>query len=119
MKEIKWENYGDINPIEHGGMFVKYDSQIGGRCYYAVSLTYIEGEGKWLLIDGYIDLDDDWIEWDKIKDTMDTPDNADDEYLATDVMHYYGGHIGDEHLLDREEEVREFLKQCGIEVEDN
>lgn len=119
MKNNEWENYGDINPIEHGGMFVKQDLEISGRYYYVVSLTHIGSEGKWLLIDGYIDLNDDWIEWDSVKKTMNTPKDADDRYLATDVMHYYGTHCsnGEEVLLESEKEVREWLKLRGINVE--
>lgn len=114
-----WENYGDVNPIEHGGMFVKKDTY-GERNFYVIQLTPMDGSDKeeWLIQDGYIDLDDSWIEWGSVQSTMDTPKDADDEYLATDVMHYYGGHTGaEEFVLDDREEVVNFLQNRGIEVE--
>ena len=114
-----WENYGDINPIEHGGVFVKKDVH-NGREYMVIHLTpfYDDGE-KWLIIDAYVDLNDDWIDWDDVKSTMGTPDNADDKYLATDVVHYYGTHCsnGEQLILESEEEVLKWLSNVGINAE--
>lgn len=118
---MSWENYGDVNPIDHGGMFVKHDDQVSGRNYYVVSLQNFvdEGERKWLLIDGYIDLDDDWIEWESIKATMDTDEGASDEWLACDVMHYYGTHCSnsESEIIESESDVRDRLKQMEINFE--
>lgn len=113
---MSWKNYGDINPIEHGGQFVKHDEEISGRRFYVVHLNPFE-DGKWLLLDAYIDLDDDWIEWKSVFETCDTDENESDHILASDVLWYYGNHTGaDEEIIESEEEVRERLKQLGIEV---
>jgi hypothetical protein len=120
MSEKKWENYGDVNPIEHGGMFVLYDEEIEGRCYYVIEVnSEIDGEEKWAIIDGYVDLDDDWIEWDSINETMDSPSDADDKRLVTDVMHYYGTHLsnGKMEIIDNREMVIEYLTNRDISEE--
>jgi hypothetical protein len=116
--ENLWQNYGDVNALEHGGMFVKKDTDINGRHYYVVQLNMVDNEYKWLLVDGYVDLDDSWIEWDSIKATMDTPNDADDERLAVDCMYYYGTHLsnGEDELYESEQEVRERLDQLGIHI---
>jgi hypothetical protein len=119
MTESKWENFGDVNPIEHGGTFVLYDNEIQGRRYYVISLSsYIDGEEKWGIIDAYIDLDDEWIEWESIKSIMETPEDADDKVLATDVMEYYGTHLtGQMLVLQPKNEVIDYLTGRGIPKE--
>jgi hypothetical protein len=119
---MTWTNYGDVNPIEHGGMFVSKDKDSSSeRQFYVIQVipNGYEGEEKWLVYDGLIDLEDSWIEWDAIKETMDTPEGSDDEYLATDVMHYYGVHTGCSviNFYNRKELV-EYLQNNGVEVEE-
>lgn len=120
---MAWTNYGDVNPIEHGGMFVKYDEEIGGRNYYVIQLTPLEDVDteKWAVIDGYVDLDDDWIEWKDVQSTVNTPKATNDEYLATDVMLYYGTNLsnGEMPILNSREEVEQFLKDREIGIEEN
>lgn len=117
---MTWGNYGDVNPIDHGGMFVSKDEDVE-RSFYVIQVTPLEDstEERWLVQDGYIDLDDSWIEWDRLKATMDTPENADDEYLAIDVMQYYGGHTGcSEFIVKDRAELVEYLQNNGIEIEE-
>lgn len=115
-----WANYGDVNPLDHGGMFVSKDKDCE-RSYYAIKVTPLEdriGE-SWLVQDGYVDLTDSWIEWDRVKETMDTPEDADDEILTVDVFHYYGGHTGcSEFIVKDRAELVEYLQNNGIEVEE-
>lgn len=114
---MSWTNYGDVNPIEHGGTFVKHDEVIGGRNYYAIKLTPME-DGTWLVIDGYIDLDDSWIEWESLRSTMDTPIDASDELLACDCVEYYGNHTsnGEEKIISERKEIEKFLENRGIVI---
>lgn len=118
---MSWENYGDVNPVEHGGVFVKHDKEIGGRCFYIVKLDSVDdGNGEqWHLINGYIDLDDDWIEWESVKSTMDIQENTDDESLAVDLIHYYGTHLsnGAWETHYSEKDVLNRLEQLEINLE--
>ncbi len=111
---MEWKKYGDVNPLEHGGLWVAHDTEIEGRCYYVIGLNPIDGENKWRFIDGYIDLDDTWIDWNEVRVSMDTPTNASDEMLAVDCYHYYGNQIGDESLLDNRGAIINELVRLGI-----
>lgn len=116
-KVNEWVNYGDVNPVEHGAVFVKRDSEVSGRQFYVVSV-YRFDSSKWQLIDGYIDLDDTWIDWNAVKVTMGTSENADNESLAVDCMHYYGNNLsnGEVEIFESEKRVRERLERLEITV---
>lgn len=54
-----WVNYGDVSPIEHGGIFVKKESETTFRI---IKLQFVDDEEKNLLWDCYVDITDSWIE---------------------------------------------------------
>lgn len=116
--EKTWTNYGDVNPIEHGGMWVSHDTEIQGRNYYVIQSEMLH-DGTFQVIDAYVDLDDSWIEWDSVKSTMDTSNDASDESLAVDLVRYYGTHCSHGEILtfDSEEDLRTFLSKKNIVVE--
>lgn len=117
MENVKWFNYGDVNPIEHGGMFVKADTDVIGRCFYVINVIPFEDDvPKWMITNAYIDLNDDWIEWESIQETMDTPKDATDELYAVDVVQYYGNHAGAEMLFEDEKDLINFLNENGVEI---
>jgi hypothetical protein len=115
-----WENYGDINPLDHGGLFISKDNDsFSDRQFYVIQVIPYPYREAWLIQDGLIDLDDDWIEWDSVKETMGTPEDASDEHLATEVMYYYGSHTGcREFDIEDRAELIEYLQNNGIEIEE-
>jgi hypothetical protein len=60
-----WENYGDVDPIEHGGIFVKPDEVMVG-CYYIEKVDKIPDNDKYLISSLYVDVNDSWINKDEV-----------------------------------------------------
>ena len=115
---MEWNNYGDINPIEHGGFFIKPDSKEFPRCYYAVTVDKLaHEEDHWLLQDLYIDLNNDWYEWDSVNSYADLDENSSDIDKVIALVHYYGGEeFGQVESFLSESELIEELKLYGIEI---
>jgi hypothetical protein len=113
----KWENYGDVNPIQHGGVFVQKDI-LGIKQFYFLSVQPMD-EGGFMVIDGYIDLDEEWLELDKIMESCSVTD--DKMRLVSDCVWYWGNHMsnGEYDILDNEEEVEQLLKLKNIPLEWN
>jgi hypothetical protein len=116
-----WENYGDANPIEYGGLFIKEDTDDFPNCFYVVELVNLEwacgDEGFWV-VEGYVDLNEDWIDWDGVKSYIGY-EGDDDIALVEGAFRYYshlefGGSVAE---LKTEEEAIEELKSHGINVE--
>lgn len=120
-KDTSWENYGDINPLEHGGEFIKKDSDYPlDKCYYIVKIINMGtacGEDGFMVEEGYVDLNDDWIDWEDVESTYDTADS--DEIKVCNVFGYYGVNEfnGDTYKFNDESEVLEHLAAKGICIE--
>jgi len=120
-KDASWVNYGDANPMEWGGEFVKKDADYpNDKCYYIVKLTNMNtacGEDGFMIEEGYVDLKDDWIEWEAVESTCDIADS--DERKVCDVFGYYGINEfnGETYNFDDESEVLEHLAEQGICIE--
>ncbi|AIF72143.1 hypothetical protein LD11_gp267 [Bacillus phage Riley] len=120
-KDASWENYGDVNALEHGGVFIKKDMDYpGDKCYYIVKLinmTSACGEDGFTIEEGYVDLKDDWIDWEAVESTCDIADS--DEIKVVDVFGYYGVNEfnGESTIYDNESEVLEHLANIGICIE--
>ena len=54
----KYINYGDVNPIEHGGIFVLQESETSFR----IVKNEFDGSKKHYLFDLHIDISDTWID---------------------------------------------------------
>lgn len=111
----KWENFGDVNPIEHGGIFVKKDIEINSdTCYYIVKNVYDEDGEKHILYDLYIDISDDWIEKESVMDYIGmTKENFDPIFYAIGCTEYYNylEFQGDRTECNEEELKRELSKR--------
>lgn len=121
-EQQQWENFGDVNPIPHGGFWVK---KVGETEYEYVSLDLMDGT-SYLISSGKVDLSDNWIEWEKIFKSCDINESAENQWKVKDVVWYYGHHnFGGEHPdyefkynseTENEEEIKEALKSWGIEI---
>lgn len=131
----QWGNFGDDNPIEHGTVFVKADVE-QENCFYVIqviSRDWTEGINEWLLSYGYVDLNDDWINWKAIKNFsgIQRHDETEDGYKVSALVEYYGIHeFGGEplnnsftvcengvfNMSDSEAETIHILKEFGINL---
>ncbi|AGY48660.1 hypothetical protein Spock_260 [Bacillus phage Spock] len=120
-KDASWTNYGDVNALEHGGDFIKKDSDYPlDKCYYYVKVINMYnacGEDGYRVEEGYIDLNDSWIDWNAVETTCDVSDR--DEIKVIDVVSYYGMEEfnGETYNFDDETEVLEHLAAKGICIE--
>lgn len=91
----QWKNFGDNNPIEYGTKFVKADSEVE-NCFYVVEVKspWTTGDNFYLSC-GYVDLNDDWIDWKAIKDFAgfdNVCQETEDGYKVAALIEYYGIH---------------------------
>lgn len=119
-KKATWTNYGDVNPLEHGGLWIKKDTEIkSDTCYYVVKVDKVEDfENTWLYNEGYVDISDTWIKWEDIKNSCDTPSDATDERKVIDAIWYYGlvEFGGMEELKEGRKAIREAINANGIVI---
>lgn len=113
---MSWENYGDVNPIEHGGIFVKADEDFPKSFYIVEVVPVFDSEETWQISDLYVDVDNDW-DWDSIYSYADLNDDSDDVWKAIALAQYYGYiEFGSAKMVDSESEVINELKEFGIEL---
>lgn len=125
-EEDGWSNHGDVNPIEHGGFFIKkLDSDVFNRYYAVIEIINMSGfmedeEGRWLVTDGRVDLDmDDWIDWGDALSVIGLEDEPRDEIDDTDLIYgayanYGAENFGDINEAFSEQEVMDMLEAYGI-----
>lgn len=119
MITMNWTNYGDVNPIENGGIFTKEDSEEFPNCYYIVRVNIDEDkEETWFLDDMYVDLNNtEWAEWDSVNSYSDIDSNASDIDKVIALTSYYGSaEFGQTLSIEGENEVIQKLKDFGIEI---
>ncbi|QEM43317.1 HU-like domain-containing DNA binding protein [Bacillus phage Chotacabras] len=120
-KDSSWTNYGDVNALEHGGSFIKKDSDYPlEKCYYIVEVIDMNtacGEDGFMVEEAYIDLNDSWIDWEAITESYDIAES--DEMKVKDAFSYYGviEFNGETYKFDNESEVLEHLAAKGICIE--
>jgi hypothetical protein len=118
--QIKWEAYGDVNPFDHGGAWIlaNKDSNTDFFLVRVVPLEEYEGGPGYLVEDCRIDLEDDWIELDSVKDYIGADEDTESALIALGVLEYYGvENCGGATLhLDTEEEARADVEMHGIDL---
>jgi hypothetical protein len=114
-----WENYGDVNPIEHGGIWIKPDVPTFPGCFYLVKNIPLDDTYGWFVQDGYIDLNDDWIEWDSVFSYAGIDWTAPAEIRAIAAFDYYGPleFSGESKLVYNDKDLQAELEEWEIEVE--
>lgn len=114
-----WTNYGDVNPLEHGGIFVKKDEAENAfkGCYFIEKVDKIPDNDKFLISSLYVDVNDTWINKDEVVSCCDTPKNDELMYAIDCTSYYNSANFGEEIILDTEEEVKDYLQERGITLE--
>ncbi|MEO2202352.1 hypothetical protein ABGV42_01195 [Paenibacillus pabuli] len=112
-----WVNYGDVNPIENGGIFVQQD---GATTFKIIKLFFDDNLGKNVLWDMYVDVSDNWIDRKAVNDYGNLQQNAVDydTRLAIECISYYApDNFGcTENVFLELEETAEYLSPYGIQV---
>lgn len=112
----KWVNKGDINPIEHFGIFMLQDDNDSDG-FYVVEVNQFE-KGKWLVTDCYVYIAESWIDWKDVAQAMDSQleDNMERAFCA--YAHYGHNEFGTFEIFTDRAKVVEELQGHGIEIED-
>lgn len=112
-----WTNYGDINPLDHNGIWIKQDYDTN---YNVVKVTNLEescsGEGFYIE-DIYIDINDTWIDLEAVKACSGVSEDN-NNMLAVAIADYYGGYNcgGSCYTLDTKDETLQFLNNYNISI---
>lgn len=120
--ELTWRAYGDINPIEHGGVWVlpNKDSNTDFFIVRIINLDSACGEPGFLVECVRVDLED-YTEEDKedVKSFIGADDTTENAVLAIGFLEYYGPeHLGGDSLhFNTEAEAIEELIIHGIDIE--
>jgi hypothetical protein len=109
----EFENYGDVNPLMHGGIWVK---DIGNN-EFEIIRNNLEDNNN--LIDVMlVNISDDWIEKNKVMSYIGmTEDTFDPIQYAIGCTEYYSpNNFGHTYDNMTEEQMIQFLKLRGIEI---
>jgi hypothetical protein len=111
-KQNNYENYGDVNPLEHGGIWVK---QINENEYEVIKNIPETSE----VYDLSIDITDSWIEKDSIMSFVGmSEEEFDPVWYAIGCTNYYSPeNFGSIYKMESEKELIEFLNARGIITE--
>lgn len=120
-KKIRWVNYGDVNPLEHGGIFVASDEEINGKDFEGY--FYVERVQKLPMSDSYV-VDSAYIGLDNAKDLAEVEaaigslEDFSDEKKAVALLEHFGGeNFGTVDIYHSTKEVLEYFRGIGIELE--
>lgn len=115
-----YTNYGDINPLDHGGVFVK---PITDTEFEIVKLTPLEDgtAPRWRVEAVLVDITDSWIERDAVQSFAGLPDDDANfnVLLAIAAVEYYGAvNFGenDPQHFDTKADVIKHLTIGGIDI---
>jgi len=113
MTNAQWKAYGDINPLDHGGIWVQKESE---SCYRIVKFYPEESEeNSSQLMDLYVDITDSWIEKDSVMSYIGmTEEDFDPIQYAIGCTEYYScanfGCYQPETFNTRDEVITELAK---------
>lgn len=109
--EKLYENYGDINPLVHGGVWVK---QINETTFSIIE--NVPGTNR--LKNMEVDISSTWIERESVMSFIDmTEEDFDALWFAVGCSHFYGvDNFGQSYECVSEEELIEQLNTRGIEI---
>lgn len=89
MENQKWQAYGDVNPIPHGGQWIRPQFEGSTTQFEVVTIQSSDDDECFYVDSCSIDIEDSWIKWKDVTATMDTPEN-DPLWQALDAIKYYG-----------------------------
>lgn len=101
------ENYGDVNWLEHGGIFV----EVTNITEVNIITVNKEEEGKWRIANVMVDIADEWINWQQVNEYGGLNEDSPMIDKAIIVLSYYGTlEFGDEGtIFTNEEEVKDYI----------
>lgn len=110
--ENKFKNYGDVNPLDHGGIWVK---QINNHTFEVIRNIPETNE----VYNMEVDITDSWIEKEEVLSfTGMTEENFDPIWYAFSCTQYYGvENFGNSYEYKSRNEVIDHLINLGIEDE--
>jgi hypothetical protein len=122
---LTYENYGDANFLD-GGLLLAEDPGYPG-CFYFYKCDFVndtKSDRHYLLTNGYIDINDSWIDVDSVESFSDAMKESDPWWFAEACLQYYGaenfggnvpmrGDDLDDWLLTSEE-VEEHMKNVKV-----
>lgn len=88
---LVYESYGDSNFLD-GGLLLAKDSSFPG-CFYFYKCDFVndvDSPKHYLLTNGYIDINDSWIDVDEVESFADCSKETDPEWFAEALLQYYG-----------------------------
>lgn len=99
-----WTNYGDVNPLEHGGIWLEKDQE---HCYRVVLLDTMDE--KYLFRDCYVDISGEWIKWKDVLDCSGHDKDATEVDKVLALLNYYSilEFEGCERVISHEEVLKE------------
>jgi hypothetical protein len=111
-KQADYENFGDVNPLDHGGIWVK---QINKTEYEIIKNIPETLE----IYNMSIDITDSWLEKDSVMSYLGmTERDFDPLWFAIGCTDYYGVlNFGEIYKMESEKELMEFLTARGIKAE--
>ena len=113
----KWINLGDVNPLEYNGFFVKRDGKDSFYIVAVYNMEEVEYQRKgWLIEDGYICLDDNWINWEAVKSFSGNLRNDYDKVYSAWLYYGYENFGGSRQIEYTKESVIDLLNGLGIEL---
>jgi hypothetical protein len=121
VSRTNYENFGDVNPIEHGGFFISEDFE-RENCFYVVEINPLpDTENEWVFSSSFIDLDD--VSKDDINVAIEGREGVDPELSQKEIVYDIISHFGHNHYSDArqliisgENKVKEELKSYNILV---
>ncbi|AHZ09696.1 hypothetical protein FP74_gp100 [Bacillus phage CAM003] len=121
-KNDAWENHGDADALDQGGIFIRPDEE-QRHCYYVVkvdNLEYVTNEDKIRITDMYVDISDDWFDWAGIEAYSGTEESDDDIEKVLAVVDYHGAENFNPDMKDFEDKADaiEYLANMGIAIEE-
>jgi hypothetical protein len=114
-----WENFGDVNPLDHGGIWIMQGSE---TCYRIVKFYPEESDSDPSQLQNlYVDISDDWIEKKEVMSCIGmTAEDFDPIWYAIGCTDYYScqnfGCYQPENF-ETKEAVKAELEKYGITVE--
>lgn len=114
MTKTKWSYDGDVNPFEHGGIWVRKNEKYpDGNVYEAVAIENNDNYDEIFLMYVEIDITDEELDRKAIEEYMDLAEGYSNEEFVCGCIYYYGGSqlsTQADTVLTEEEMIKELTK---------
>jgi hypothetical protein len=121
---IAYENFGDVNPIEHGAMFVGQDNEMDTPCFYIIEIRPIDDmEEGWLFSESYLDVSDVTAEkWNEALEGNDEMFDRNINMAVSELIYHYGHTTfsdGNQKIIDDKNKLKKELADYGIHFDND